>query len=142
MGVHSLIWLSVLKAYGSFKCVCKIELYVMTTYVTVPGRPRRGHEGLSHCITDYIRFCEDSVVPIKKVRCFPNNKPWINKNIKNLLNRKKRAFMAGDREGVKSVQKELRRELRAAKNRYKERLEGKLEMNSAKEVWDGMKQIT
>ena len=26
MGVHSLIWLSVLKAYGSFKCVCKIEI--------------------------------------------------------------------------------------------------------------------
>ena len=30
MGVHSLIWVSVLKAYGSFKCVCKIELYVMS----------------------------------------------------------------------------------------------------------------
>ena len=30
MGVHSLIWLSVLKAHGSFKCVCKIELYLMS----------------------------------------------------------------------------------------------------------------
>ena len=30
MGVHSLIWLSVLKAYGSFKCVRKIELYVVS----------------------------------------------------------------------------------------------------------------
>ena len=30
MGVNSLIWLSVLKAYGSFKCVCIIELYVMS----------------------------------------------------------------------------------------------------------------
>ena len=28
--IHSLIWLSVLKAYGSFKCVCIIELYVMS----------------------------------------------------------------------------------------------------------------
>ena len=28
--VHSLIWLSVLKAYDSFKCVCIIELYVMS----------------------------------------------------------------------------------------------------------------
>jgi hypothetical protein len=27
-------------------------------------------EGLSNCITDYIRFCEDSVVPTKKVHCF------------------------------------------------------------------------
>jgi hypothetical protein len=30
MGVNSLIWLSVLKADGSFKCVCIIELYVMS----------------------------------------------------------------------------------------------------------------
>ena len=30
MGVHSLIWLSVLKAYDSFKCVSIIELYVMS----------------------------------------------------------------------------------------------------------------
>ena len=29
-GSSLLIWLSVLKAYGSFKCVCKIELYVMS----------------------------------------------------------------------------------------------------------------
>ena len=28
--VHSLIWLSLLKTYGSFKCVCIIELYVMS----------------------------------------------------------------------------------------------------------------
>ncbi len=48
-------------------------------------------EGL-YCITDYICFCEDNISPSEKVRCFPNNKPWIDK-IK-LLNRKKRAFMA------------------------------------------------
>ena len=69
-------------------------------------------EGLSHCITDYIKFCEDRVEPTKKFRCFPNNKPWINKNIKTLLIKKKRAFIAADREGTRSVQKELRRELR------------------------------
>ncbi|KAJ8406684.1 hypothetical protein AAFF_G00296000 [Aldrovandia affinis] len=56
-------------------------------------------EGLADCITLYIRTCEESIVPTKKVCCFPNNKPWINKNIKALLNRKKRTFMAKDREG-------------------------------------------
>ncbi|KAK0139096.1 hypothetical protein N1851_024385 [Merluccius polli] len=51
-------------------------------------------EGLTQCVTDYIKFCEESVVPTKKVRCFPNSKPWINRDIKVLLNRKRRAFMA------------------------------------------------
>ncbi|KAJ8411033.1 hypothetical protein AAFF_G00180680 [Aldrovandia affinis] len=94
------------------------------------------------CITLYIRTCEESIIPTKKVRCFPNNKPWINKNIKALLNRKKRAFMAKDRKGVKSVQKELKGELRRAKKGYKEKIEGKLEDNNTREVWDGLKKIT
>ncbi|XP_074487561.1 uncharacterized protein LOC141765409 [Sebastes fasciatus] len=93
-------------------------------------------DGLSHCITDYIRFCEESIVPTKKVRCFPNNKPWINGDIKALLNRKKRAFMAGDIEGAKVVQKELKKELRAAKDSYKDRLEGRLQADSSREVFD------
>lgn len=65
-------------------------------------------EGLSHCITDYIRFCEDTIVPSKKVRCYPNNKPWIKTEIKSLLNGKKRAFMAKDRDELRAVQKELK----------------------------------
>lgn len=51
-------------------------------------------DGFFNCITDYVRFCEDSIVPSNKVCCFLNNKFWINKEIKGLLNRKKRAIMA------------------------------------------------
>ncbi len=98
-------------------------------------------EGLSHCITDYIRFCEDTVVPTKRIRCFSNNKPWINKDIKSLLNRKKRAFMAKDREELRAVQKELKRKLREAKNNYREKMEAKMGQNSPKEVWNGMKRM-
>ncbi|KAJ8415094.1 hypothetical protein AAFF_G00007920 [Aldrovandia affinis] len=50
--------------------------------------------------------------------------------------------MAKDREGVKSVQKELKGELRRAEKGYKEKIEGKLEDNSTREVWDGLKRIT
>eukprot|EP00064_Thunnus_orientalis_P014779 superscaffoldBa00002622_g14826 len=57
-------------------------------------------------------------------------------------NRRKRAFMAGDREKVRSIQKELRRELRRAKNSYKARLESKLQLNNTKEVRRGVKGIT
>ena len=102
---------------------------------------REDVEGLAKCFTLYVQTCEESIVPTKKVCCFPNNKPWINKNIKALLNRKKRAFMAKDREGVKSAQKELNRELRRAKKTYKDKIESKLEANSSREVWNGLKRI-
>ena len=49
-------------------------------------------------ITDYINFCRDTVIPVRTVRCYPNNKPWITSDIKDLLNQKKTAFQNGDGE--------------------------------------------
>lgn len=43
-------------------------------------------------ITDYINFCVDNVVPRKTVLHFPNNKPYITKEIKSCINSKKRGF--------------------------------------------------
>lgn len=51
-------------------------------------------------------------------------------------------FMSGDREGMRAVQKELKRELRMAKNSYKGRQESKLQQGHANEVWMGMKEMT
>ena len=50
---------------------------------------------LTGTITDYIRFCEDIIMPARTVRCYPNNKPWITSDLKALLNKKKRAFRSG-----------------------------------------------
>ncbi len=87
-------------------------------------------------MTDYIRFYE-SVAPTKRVHCFPNNKGWINREIKALLNRTKTAFMAGDSEKAqKEIQREPKKELRRAKD-Y--RLEGRLRENNPREVWTGLR---
>ncbi|KAJ4920918.1 hypothetical protein JOQ06_000173 [Pogonophryne albipinna] len=64
--------------------------------------------GLTDCITDYMNFCEEHIVPTRTVQCFPNNKPWITPDIKALLKDKKRAFRSGNREELKTVQRELR----------------------------------
>lgn len=67
-------------------------------------------EGLTHCITDYMQFCEENVLPEQQA--------WINKDIEILLNMKKKmAFISGDREDMRAVQKEPKRELRRAKNK-------------------------
>ncbi|KAI4894740.1 hypothetical protein NFI96_006104 [Prochilodus magdalenae] len=99
-------------------------------------------DGLTECITDYINFCVDSTVPTRTVKCYPNNKPWVTKDIKALLNKKKRAFRAGDREEVRTTQRELKRTIREAKDRYRRKLEWKLQQNNMREVWSGMRTIT
>lgn len=64
-------------------------------------------ERLSHCITGYTHFCVDNVVSDRTVACFPNNKQWINMDIKDILNeKKKKAFRAGDREQLKHIHRE------------------------------------
>jgi len=55
-------------------------------------------DGLTGCITDYVQFCTDCVILTKTVHCFPNNRPWVTKDIKASLNRKKEAFRSGDKE--------------------------------------------
>ncbi len=99
-------------------------------------------DGLCDFLTDYIHFCQDIVAPTKKVRCFPNNKPWITKDLKAHLNEKKRAFREGNREEQKWVQRELKVKIRENKGAYWRKIEQKLEDSSMKEVWTGMKTIT
>ncbi len=94
------------------------------------------------CITDYMNFCRDTVIPVRTVDCFPNNKPWITSSIKGLLNKKKQAFREGDREKLRQTQQELKRCMRQAKEEYKRKVESKLQHSNTREVWRGMRTIT
>ncbi|KAI3370924.1 hypothetical protein L3Q82_023481 [Scortum barcoo] len=71
-----------------------------------------------------------------------NNKPWITRDLKALLNKKKMAFRAGDREEQRRVQHELRDMLRTCKDNYRRKLEAKVQQNNVRDVWTGMKHIT
>ncbi|XP_062863986.1 tyrosine-protein kinase receptor [Trichomycterus rosablanca] len=99
-------------------------------------------DSLTHCITDYVNFCVENTVPTKTVRCFSNNKPWINPDIKALLKKKKRAFRSGDKDELKAVQRELRRKIREGKAGYRKKLEEELQQNNVSGVWKGLKTIS
>ena len=118
------------------------DCFRTTDWDVLQGGQCGGIDEVTNCTTDYINFCMDAVVPVKTVKCYPNNKPWITSHIKGLLNMKKRAFKDGDQWELKRAQKELRVQLRAAKEQYRRKLEQKLQKRSMKEVWDGMKIIT
>lgn len=77
---------------------------------------------MSHCrnalslqTAEYIKFCEDTTLQAQTVCCFPNNKPWINRDMKMLLN-KKQAFRSGNKDQLK---RELRIKLRQVKDKYR-----------------------
>ncbi|XP_035812432.2 uncharacterized protein LOC118471519 [Amphiprion ocellaris] len=99
-------------------------------------------EGAVGCLTDYLNFCVDQVVPVKTVRCFANNKPWITSEVKKVLNKKKRAFGSKNGEVLRDVQKEVKICLKGAHEAYSKKLEKQLSNNSMREVWNGMKTIT
>lgn len=47
----------------------------------------------------------DQAVPVKAVKCFANNKPWITAGVKEVLNKKKRVFRSRDWVMLRKVQK-------------------------------------
>ena len=68
---------------------------------------------LNDHVTRYIKFCEGLICPEKIIKCYPNNKPWITKEVKDIITRKRVTFISGDKAKLKSLQKELRYGIRS-----------------------------
>ncbi len=56
---------------------------------------------LNDVVTDYINFCVANVIKTKCIKMYPNDKPWVNGELKAALKKKKQAFQTGDRAQVK-----------------------------------------
>ena len=95
------------------------------------------NENVDVC-TSYIQFCIDLVIPTKSVTAFPNNKAWVTKEVKSIINKKKYALSHG-RSEIKSIQKELNLTIKNAKHTYKEKVENMFRTNKAHDAWKGLK---
>ena len=56
---------------------------------------------LTESVSGYVEFCVERAIPQKTIKMFPNDKPWITKRIKSIINRKKLAFQKNDKEEYK-----------------------------------------
>lgn len=92
--------------------------------------------------TSYVNFCVDMLIPEKKVCVYPNNKPWVTKQVKGVLNEKRQALCTGDRIRVKEVQKRLKEEISNAKKLYKDKVENLFRSNHSKDAWKGLKLLS
>ena len=78
---------------------------------------------LTSTVSSYISFCVESNIPCKDITVFPNNKPWVTKELKSVINRKKRIFYTGNSQDKKEMNRELRNEIKKAKTAYREKVE-------------------
>lgn len=73
---------------------------------------------------------------------FPNNKPWVTAELKQLLNEKKRLLKSGgSREEKKTMQKKIKSKINDCKAAYKHKLENFLK-NDVRRTWQGVQSIT
>ena len=93
-------------------------------------------------VSCYVNFCVESIIPVKVVKVYPNNKPWITKSVKDVINQKKQAFGQGDKIKLKEVQTKLKRTIKVEKEAYRSKLEQKFTQNNMKQVWGGLKLIS
>ncbi|KAL8596932.1 hypothetical protein ACOMHN_062302 [Nucella lapillus] len=93
-------------------------------------------------VTSYIAFCINMIVPSKQVRSFSNNKPWVTKEVGDILRQRQQAFQEGNKEEVKRLQKEVKKTVLANKRRFKEKVESNMASSNSRQVWSGLQTMT
>ncbi len=75
---------------------------------------------------------------ISTIRIYPNQKPWINSNVRSALS----AFKSGNTDNRKQASYNLRRSIKAAKRQYKNKVEEQFNNNNARSMFQGINNIT
>ncbi len=92
-------------------------------------------------ISDYIKFCIDTLIPAKTIKTYPNSKPWINPQIKHFFYKKQLAFRQKDFAGLKIINRDIKREIYKAKQ-YKNKLEQDCANTNTKQAFQRVKPLT
>ncbi|XP_047656443.1 uncharacterized protein LOC113651616 isoform X1 [Tachysurus fulvidraco] len=99
-------------------------------------------EAYSDSVTCFIRKCVEDVVPTKTIRVYPNQKPWINSDVRAALSARTSAFKSGNPDDRKQASYDLRKTIKAAKRQYKNKVEEHFNTNNARSMWQGINNIT
>ncbi len=78
-------------------------------------------EAYSDSVTCFIRKCVEDVVPTKTIRIYPNQKPWINSDVRAALSARISTFKSGNFDDRKQASYDLRKSIKATKRQYKKK---------------------
>lgn len=94
-------------------------------------------------VLDFINTSINSVTTHKRITTFPNQKPWMNREVRLLLKARDAAFRSGDAQAYSSSRADLKRGIREAKHSHKLRIEEHFKNNSdPRRMWQGIQAIT
>ncbi len=99
-------------------------------------------EAYSDTVTFFIRKCIEDVVPTKTIRIYPNQKMWINSDVRSALSARTSAFKSRNTDNWKQASYDLRRSIKAAKRQYKNKVEEQFNNNNPRSMWQGINNIT
>ncbi len=93
----------------------------------------------------FINTLTEQATETVTIKTFSNQKPWVDRTIRDAVNHRTAAYNAGILSGNMSEYKSscyaLRRAVRAAKRRYSERIESHFQLNDSRRMWQGLKTI-
>ena len=92
-------------------------------------------------ISEYINFCYDQCVQKETIKCYPNNKPWVTKELKMLLNDKKRAVSVKNKDELRRINSELKKAIFKCKLEYKDKMEKMFDTNDTGLAWSNLKKL-
>ncbi|KAI3368089.1 hypothetical protein L3Q82_026236, partial [Scortum barcoo] len=72
----------------------------------------------------------------------PNQKPWLNAEVRSLLKARDAAFRSGDSLALRAARRQLTAGLKRAKAAYAQRIQGHFTSNDPRSMWRGIKCIT
>ncbi len=90
-------------------------------------------------VLGYINFCTESVTTQRTIKGFLNQQLWMNSKVRTLLKEWDAAFRLGDQQAYSAAWRELKRGIREAKRRHKQRMEEKFNNNNPCNLSKGIK---
>lgn len=84
------------KVWTEESVLCLQECYDCTDWNVFRESCGDDLDELADVTCSYVTFCRDMIIPHKRVRVYPNNKPWVTKSVKSKIENKRRVFKQGD----------------------------------------------
>ncbi|XP_076745749.1 uncharacterized protein LOC112435595 [Maylandia zebra] len=94
----------------------------------------------------FVNMLAEEIIPTARVTTFPNQKPWMDRSIRTAVNARTASYNAGlatgDMSAYKAASYGVRRAVRDAKRRYRERVESRFHQGDTRSMWHGLRTIT
>ena len=97
---------------------------------------------LTDTVNSYVNFCTDIFTVHKTIKFYPNNKPWVTREFRELLLEKKNAFKCKNKDELSKVQIKIKKKTFECKKVYKQKVEKQFKSNNMKDMWKLVKTMS